>query len=85
MREITIATKTQQELMAAMLSKSQKDSHTVKILTAIALLYLPASLVAVGLLPPSQCYLSYSSAYANESDDDFAGGIQLESSPNDKC
>ena len=83
MREITIATKTQQELIAAMLSKSQKDSHTVKILTAIALLYLPASLVAVSLLPPSHL-LSIISFWRMNLTDDSVGDIQLESSPNVK-
>lgn len=51
MREIAIAAKAENELMSALISKSQKDSHTVKVLTYIALIYLPASLVAVSLYP----------------------------------
>ena len=47
MREIALATKAENELMSALIGKSQKDSHTVKILTYTALIYLPASLVAV--------------------------------------
>ena len=47
MREIALATKAENELMSALIGKSQKDSRTVKILTYTALIYLPASLVAV--------------------------------------
>lgn len=46
MREIALAAKAENELISALISKSQKDSHTVKVLTYIALIYLPASLVA---------------------------------------
>lgn len=51
MREIALAAKAENELISALISKSQKDSHTVKILTYIALIYLPASLVAVSSYP----------------------------------
>ena len=86
MRDIAIATKTQQELMATLLSKSQKDSHTVKILTVIALIYLPASLVAVSLLAHSWCLPLYiPPLLRNGLTDDLAGGVQLESGQNDKC
>lgn len=53
MREIALAAKAENELMSALISKSQKDSHTVKVLTCIALIYLPASLVAVRFPPPA--------------------------------
>lgn len=46
MRDIALATKAENELMSALIGKSQKDSHTVKVLTYTALIYLPASLVA---------------------------------------
>lgn len=48
--EIALATKAENELMSALIGKSQKDSHTVKVLTYTALIYLPASLVAVSLV-----------------------------------
>lgn len=51
MREIALAAKAENELISALISKSQKDSHTVKVLTYIALIYLPASLVAVRFYP----------------------------------
>lgn len=51
MREIALAAKAENELISALISKSQKDSHTVKVLTYVALIYLPASLVAVSLYP----------------------------------
>lgn len=55
MREIALAAKAENELMSALLGKSQRDSRTVKVLTYIALIYLPASLVAVsGLMPLPQ-------------------------------
>lgn len=47
MREIALAAKAENERMSTLLGKSQRDSHTVKVLTYIALIYLPASLVAV--------------------------------------
>lgn len=50
MREIALATKAENELMSALIGKSQRDSYTVKVLTYVALLYLPASLVAVSLV-----------------------------------
>ena len=50
MREIAIAAKAENELISTLIGKSQKDSHTVKVLTYIALIYLPASLVAVSLV-----------------------------------
>lgn len=53
MREIALAAKAENELISALISRSQKDSHTVKILTYIALIYLPASLVAVSFYPAS--------------------------------
>lgn len=56
MREVALATKAENELMAILVGKSQRDSHTIKVLTIIALTYLPASLVAVSLphvSPPS--------------------------------
>lgn len=46
-REIALAAKAENELISALIGKSQRDSHTVKVLTYIALIYLPASLVAV--------------------------------------
>ena len=49
MREIALAAKAENELISTLIGKSQKDSHTVKVLTYIALIYLPASLVAVSL------------------------------------
>ena len=47
MREIALAAKAENELISALMGKFQRDSHAVKILTYIALIYLPASLVAV--------------------------------------
>ena len=50
MRELALASKRENELMAVLGGKSQRDSHTIKILTIVALIYLPATLVAVSLL-----------------------------------
>lgn len=50
-RQIALAAKTENELVSALIGKSQKDSRTVKILTYTALVYLPASLVAVSFDP----------------------------------
>ena len=47
MRELAVAAKSENELITILVSKSQKDSHTIKILTIVTLIYLPASLVAV--------------------------------------
>ena len=47
MRDIALAAKAENELISALISNTQKDSHAVKILTYIATIYLPASLVAV--------------------------------------
>ena len=58
MREIAIAAKADNELISILIGKSQKDSHTVKILTYIALIYLPASLVAVSSDPGFPSFLS---------------------------
>lgn len=51
MRQIALAAKAENELISALTSKSQKDSHTIKVLTYVALVYLPASLVAVSPRP----------------------------------
>lgn len=59
MREIAIAAKVENELMAVMVGKSQKDSHTIKLLTIIALIYLPASLVAVSLYLRSKVFFAF--------------------------
>ncbi|MCJ1347143.1 hypothetical protein MMC31_005364 [Peltigera leucophlebia] len=45
-REIATAAKAEQEAVALILAKAQKDSSLVKILTFVAMLYLPASLIA---------------------------------------
>lgn len=47
MREIAIAAKAENELIMVLIGKSQKDSYLIKLMTVIALLYLPANLVAV--------------------------------------
>jgi hypothetical protein len=47
MREIAMAAKAENRAVALLLAKAQKDSRTVKILTFVAMLYLPASLIAV--------------------------------------
>ena len=64
MREIALATKAESEIMSALISKSQRDSHTVKVLTYIALIYLPASLVAVSLV--ASAHASFSTASCTE-------------------
>lgn len=46
-REIATAAKAEQETVALILARAQNDSSLVKILTFVALLYLPASLIAV--------------------------------------
>lgn len=46
-REIATAAKAEQEAVALIFAKAQKDSSLVKILTFVAMLYLPASLIAV--------------------------------------
>lgn len=46
-REIATAAKAEQGAVAVILAKAQNDSSLVKILTFVALLYLPASLIAV--------------------------------------
>ena len=51
MRELAVAAKAENELIAVLIGKSQRDSHTIKVLTIIALIYVPASLVAVSLHP----------------------------------
>lgn len=51
MRELAVAAKSENELMAILAGRAQRDSRTIKILTVIALVYLPASLVAVSSMP----------------------------------
>jgi hypothetical protein len=51
MREIAAAAREENKAVAQLLAKAQKDSRTVKVLTFVAMLYLPASLIAVGLTP----------------------------------
>lgn len=46
-REIATAAKAEQGAVALIFAKAQKDSSLVKILTFVAMLYLPASLIAV--------------------------------------
>ncbi|KAF3942110.1 hypothetical protein ABW19_dt0205172 [Dactylella cylindrospora] len=46
LKEITIAAKEESEALAALTSKTYKDSRMVKILTIVAVIYVPASLVA---------------------------------------
>ena len=58
MREIALAAKAENELMSALIAKSRRDSHTVKVLTYIALIYLPASLVAVSPVTSAQASFS---------------------------
>ena len=58
MREIALAAKAENELMSALLSESQRDSRTVKVLTYIALVYLPASLVAVSPVISGHAFFS---------------------------
>ena len=60
MCEIALATKAENELMSGLIGKSQRDSHTVKVLTYAALIYLPASLVAVS--PVASARASFSTA-----------------------
>ena len=50
-REIATAAKAEQGAVALILAKAQKDSSLVKILTFVAMLYLPASLIAVRKAP----------------------------------
>ncbi|MCJ1343031.1 hypothetical protein MMC31_001220 [Peltigera leucophlebia] len=45
-REIATAAKAEQEAVALIVTKVQKDSSLVKILTFVAMLYIPASLIA---------------------------------------
>jgi hypothetical protein len=47
---LTIAEAAQEEnkSIAVLAAKSQKDANVVRILTFVAMLYLPASLIAVG-------------------------------------
>ena len=49
MRVVAIATKKDTEIAGKLAEKAQRDSRSVKVLTFIAMLYLPASLVAVSL------------------------------------
>lgn len=77
MREIALAAKAENELISALISKSQKDSHTVKVLTYTALIYLPASLVAVSFYPTS-------TSLAKLTDGLSQGDIQFKSAANDE-
>lgn len=85
MREIALATKAESELMSALIGKSQRDSHTVKVLTYIALIYLPASLVAVS--PLASARASFPTASRTELTDQLwfrhQGNLQLKPSTND--
>lgn len=47
MTEIAVSTKSENETVTILAHKAHKDSKTMKIITFLALLYLPASLVAV--------------------------------------
>jgi Mg2+ and Co2+ transporter CorA len=51
MRIIAAAAHEENKSMALLATKSQKDSRIIKVLTIITMLYLPASLVAVFVLP----------------------------------
>ncbi len=51
LRDIVISAKADNELTSERIAKSQKDSNTIKVLTYVALIYLPAGLVAVISLP----------------------------------
>ena len=50
LREIALAAKAENELISALISESRRDSRTLKVLTYIALIYLPAGLVAVSII-----------------------------------
>src|SRR2546423_3929416 len=50
MRAIAAAAKDESRSVATVLAEAQKDSRTVKVLTFVAMLYLPASLIAVSML-----------------------------------
>ena len=73
MREIALAAKAENELISALIGKSQQDSHAVKILTYIALVYLPASLVAVSSSGSVMCECDL---LLNEKTEPIASGLQ---------
>jgi len=58
MKEIASATHTENEAITRLTAKAQEDSRVVKILTFVAMLYLPATLIAVSLFFSS--YLCFS-------------------------
>jgi hypothetical protein len=47
MKQLTIAANSENEVLGYLAKESHRDSRFVKILTFVALLYLPASLIAV--------------------------------------
>ena len=60
MRQIALAAKAENELMSTLIGESRKDSRTVKILTYTALIYLPASLVAVSFVTLAHVFFLFS-------------------------
>jgi len=50
MARMTVATNTSTEAIARLTEKAQSDSRSVKILTFVAMLYLPATLVVVNTI-----------------------------------
>jgi hypothetical protein len=52
LNQITSAIRTENEKLNELTSKTARDSKTMKALTFLATLYLPASLIAVRFLPP---------------------------------
>jgi hypothetical protein len=50
MARMTVATNTSTEAIARLTEKAQSDSRSVKILTFVAMLYLPATLVVVNTM-----------------------------------
>jgi len=47
MKIIAGATKDENEKVASILAKTRKDSHLMTIMTFVAMIYLPATLIAV--------------------------------------
>jgi len=56
-QEILEATKRESETLTIIAQRTRVDSRSMKIMTFVAIAYLPANLAAVGFLIPSLCPL----------------------------
>jgi hypothetical protein len=66
--ELGISAKEESESLRILSEQAQKDARFTKILTFVAMLYLPASLIAVSLFAASLSYINISMITENSID-----------------